>query len=424
MKKNIFTIPIIGILLMIFMSGLTWAGEVDVLINKLVEKGILSGQEATQLLLKTQNEKEREKAVVKEIAKEAAQKETKNSMVEIPKWVEKINLKGDLRFRYQNEDKDDDGAPSRDRWRVRARLGAVVDVTEHWEAGFGLATGGDDPRSTNETLDDTFESPDVRLDYAYLKYSPFKSVALFGGKFKNPLWKTKDLLWDGDIRTDGIAAKLNFKTGPAEIFFTPAYFILDEYKADRDDPYMLAFQGGTKLEFMDNMYFKVAATYYYFGSVRGNDFSEHGSGTNSVDSSGNLTQDYDSIAFDAEYGINLGGPVPCIALFGQYVSSDADEDETGYLAGLKFGHKKVKKFGQWQVKYNYRDIERDAWPDFLPDSDFYGGATDAKGNEIELVFGLAKYVTLGVDYYFNVEPLNDNTDREQDLLQADLVVKW
>ena len=416
MKKNTFTIPIISILLMIFLSGLAWAGEVDVLINKLVEKGILSRQEATQLLLKTQNEKEREKAAVKA--------EINAGMVEIPKWVEKINLKGDLRFRYQDENKDDDGAPSRHRWRVRCRFGAEVDVNEQWQAGFGLATGGDDPRSTNETLDDTFESPDIRIDYAYLKYSPYESVALFGGKFKNPLWRAKDLLWDGDIRTDGIAAKLNFKTGPAEIFFTPAFFVLEEYGADKDDPYMLAFQAGTKLKFLDNMYFKAAATYYKFKYLEGNDLSEHGSGTNSVDAAGNLTEDYDSIAFDAEYGINIGGPVPFIAVFGQYVSSDADDDEQGYLAGLKFGHKKVKKFGQWQVKYNYRDLERDAWPDFLPDSDFYGGATDVKGSEVELKFGLAKYVTLGVDYYFNVKPLHDDVDEEQDLLQADLVVKW
>ncbi len=424
MKKNTFTIPIISILLMIFLSGLAWAGEVDVLINKLVEKGILSREEATQLLLKTQNEKEQEKDAVKEIAIEAAKAETKTSMMEIPEWVEKINLKGDLRFRYQYESMDDDGDPSRHRWRVRCRLGAEVDVNEQWKAGFGLATGGDDPRSTNVTLDDTFKSLDVRIDYAFLQYSPHKSTIILGGKFKNPLWRAKDLLWDGDIRPDGIAAKFDFKTGPAEIFFTPAFFVLDEYDADRDDPYMLAFQAGTKLKFMDNMYFTAAATYYVFEDVKGNDFSEHGSGTNSVDEDGNLTQDYDSIAFDAEYGINLEGPVPCIAVFGQYVLSDADDDEQGYLAGVKFGHKKVKKFGQWQVKYNYRDLERDAWPDFLPDSDFYGGATDVKGNEVEFKFGLAKYVTFGIDYYFNVKPLTVDTDRKQDLVQADLMVKW
>ena len=117
--RKIFIIPIIGIFLMMFVHGLSWAGEVDVLINKLVEKGILSQPEATHLLMDMQKEGAREKNVAKEIATEAAKEETKTSMVQIPKWVDKIKLKGDLRFRYQDEDKDDDGRPSRQRWRVR-----------------------------------------------------------------------------------------------------------------------------------------------------------------------------------------------------------------------------------------------------------------------------------------------------------------
>ena len=92
--------------------------------------------------------------------------------------------------------------------------------------------------------------------------------------------------------------------------------------------------------------------------------------------------------------------------------------------GIKFGHKKVKQLGQWQVKYNYRRLEKDAWPDFLPDSDFYGGKTDSKGNEVEFKLGLAKHVAFGLDYYFDVKPINGDADREQKLLQADLALKW
>jgi len=65
-------------------------------------------------------------------------------------------------------------------------------------------------------------------------------------------------------------------------------------------------------------------------------------------------------------------------MFGQYVESDANDDSKGWLVGVKFGHKKVKELGQWQVKYNYRRLEKDVLSDFLPDSDFYGGATDEK----------------------------------------------
>jgi len=84
---------------------------------------------------------------------------------------------------------------------------------------------------------------------------------------------------------------------------------------------------------------------------------------------------------------------------------------------------KVKEFAQWQVKYNYRRLEQDAWLDFLPDSNFYGGQTDVQGNEIEAAFGLAKNVTIGLDYY-KTEPIDKKPSIEKDLLQLDIVLKY
>ena len=52
-----------------------WAGEVDVLINIMVKKGILSPEEARGVLADMQKESARETAAVKEVAKETA-KET------------------------------------------------------------------------------------------------------------------------------------------------------------------------------------------------------------------------------------------------------------------------------------------------------------------------------------------------------------
>ena len=33
--------------------------------------------------------------------------------------------------------------------------------------------------------------------------------------------------------------------------------------------------------------------------------------------------------------------------------------------------------------FNYRGRAKDAWPDFLPGSDFYEGATNVKGHEMQ-----------------------------------------
>jgi len=277
------------------------------------------------------------------------------------------------------------------------------------------------------------------LDRAYAEYKPAKWVTLLGGKFGNPIWMTKDLMWDGDINPEGAAAKLTYKPiSNVELFGTPAFFILEEFGGDTADPVMWAIQGGLKWKFADGMYFKVAPTYYATDNIRGNDFTAGGAwgaGTNSQTATGAYQFEYNAIAGDAELGFTkVTDFMPFIALFGQYVQSDADaalnnnlmDDDTGYLYGIKFGHKKTNKLGLWQAKFNYRRLERDAWPDFLPDSDFYGGNTNAEGYEFEFVLGLHKNVTIGLDYY-NSELIRfpvGTTEREQDILQIDLVLKW
>ena len=86
------------------------------------------------------------------------------------------------------------------------------------------------------------------------------------------------------------------------------------------------------------------------------------------------------------------------------------------------GDAKVSNFGDWQLKYNYRRLEADAWPEFLSDSDFFFGATNVKGSEFEFIWGLAKGVNVSVDYYTAAKFIG--SDLEQDLLQLDLNVKW
>ncbi len=418
MKKIFLMLIIMGIFVIPMSNGnnLVWAGETDVLIEVLEKKGILTPQEAKEVLSEIQAENNKEKATVKEV---------ESSEFKLPKWVENTKVKGDFRFRYQYQDTDEHGVDkeSRDRWRMRWRFGIETEVNERWKTGFRLASGGGDPRSRNLTLTDTFDTSDVQLDLAYAQFDPNKHWSLAAGKFKNPLWKTKDLLWDSDINPEGISVKfLNYKINQFELFVTSGFYVLEEFKSDTSDPWLGLIQAGAKTKLSDNLYLKFAGAFYSFQDLKGNSF-EYFSGTNSTDAGGNLIYDYDAFGVDAELGIKLSGLVPFVGVFGQYVDSDASRNDVGYLAGFKFGHKKVKKFGQWQVKYNYRRLEQDAWPDFLPDSDFYDGETDVQGNEIEFKFGLAKNVTIGLDYY-KAEPIDRKPSIQEDILQLDLVLKY
>lgn len=414
MKKKL-ALTILLSVFVILSSSFVYAGEVDILVKKLVEKRILTRSEAEVLLEEMKEEGEKEKEEIKKAATDAA---------EVPGWVKNTKIKGDVRIRYQSHDTDNDGKPGRGRGRMRVRAGIESKINDDWTAGIGMASGSDDPRSNNQTFDDTFDTKGWGLDYAYASYSPNKAVSIIAGKMKNPLYKTKDLIWDSDINPEGIALELNNKLSDNVKFFgTASYFLIEEFSSSKKDPALLALQPGIDLKISDSVSLKLAGAYYMFSNVKGSDLSVHTGGTNSTDASGNWMYEYDSLALDGELGINFGGALPYAGLFGQYVASDADSEDTGWLLGFKFGDRKVKNAGDWQFKFNYRELEKDAWLDFWPDSDFYNGETNVKGSEFEFVVGLSKNVTFGLDYY-RTEPVMGNTDREQSVLQVDLILTF
>jgi len=415
------------------------AAEVDVLINKLVEKGILNQQEAGQLLKEMQKEGARQESTVKDtaekVAKETAEKTVKEGAqkwAKVPDWVNRINIKGDFRLRYQYKGSESSTGEKTNFniGRYRWRLGAVVDVTQDkkWQVGFGLASGSGDPRSTNQTFTNDFETPDARIDYAYAQFQPFKEWKMIAGQFKNPLYKTKDLVWDGDIRPQGVASPVNFKINDQfGVFVNPALFVLQNFKPKGKSDYtawMFVLQPGVTINPTKATWIKLAGTWYYNQDVKGNQF-KYSSGTNSTDKAGNLIYDYTSLALDGEVGFKFQSYIQHAALFGQFIKSDADNNDTGWLAGLKFG-RKVKELGDWELKYNYRHLEKDAVLDFLPDSDFYGGKTNAEGHEIELKLGLAKHVYLALDYYRSEKIDHDpgTTSQPEDLFQFDVNFKF
>ena len=121
-------------------------------------------------------------------------------------WAERIRWSGDFRYRYENIDQEDrDG---RNRSRIRARTHLEADLAPTMTVGFGLATGGDDPVSSNQTIGGGGSSKDIKIDLAYFDWTGIKDTRVIGGKFKNFLIRPakKGLLWDGDWRPEGLGA--------------------------------------------------------------------------------------------------------------------------------------------------------------------------------------------------------------------------
>jgi polyhydroxyalkanoate synthesis regulator phasin len=399
--------------------------EVDALIQLLVQKGIVSKDEAREL--------KQEIASDEKLVQEDRLKAT------LPEWVQKTKLKGDFRLRYQYERKETN-RDARERGRIRYRLGVESEVVDKTvKVGAGISSGADDPRSTNQSFTDTFERSDVRLDLAYAEYMPFhnKEVMLVGGVFprKDYLWTPTDMLWDSDINPQGGSIHLEKELGRGfNGFMNSGVWVIDEVSSttnDRPDPYMHYGQGGLGWK-NDTLEAKAAAIYYGFNALKGTcpDWSAAtNTGITSASSgscTGSLSRDYDAFGSSVEFIVNNPFDlVEHVAFFGDYINNvyykDIDND-TGWAAGLQFGDKKVLAKGKWQARYIFATLGKDAFVDFTPDSDRLGGRTDIRSHEGIFEVGLNKNISLALDYYYG-RRMKTTADPEH-LIQADFNFKF
>ncbi|MDD3726308.1 MAG: putative porin, partial [Candidatus Ratteibacteria bacterium] len=230
---------LITTLLLIVVVSVSFASEVDRLVEKLVEKGILTEGEAYKILAEAEEEARAQEAL--------ARKDTDK----ISGWIKNTKFKGDIRLRYEHAERDNqDGSyiADRDRTRVRFRWGFDTKVNDRLETGMRIATGdSSDPTSANQTFTNAFDDKSIWLDRAYLKYNfaSIKTLSFTGGKIANPFLST-NLVWSGDLNPEGIILQKTFpvKSNTGEFFITGGYFSVKERSSDITDPYMLGTQVG------------------------------------------------------------------------------------------------------------------------------------------------------------------------------------
>lgn len=182
-----------------------------------------------------------------------------------------LTLNGDLRVRYELNS-GDSATPRRERVALRARLRAAYSINHRFTVGGQLSTGdNDDPNSTDQTLGNFNDDLTVSLDQAYLR-GTFGDLTVWAGKFPQPLMRT-ELVWDGDVNPQGIAASYKAALGNVgSIKANATYFLVDEAAAHRDS-YMI----GGQLQFESPkaapVSFEVAVGYYDYrlASLAGGD---------------------------------------------------------------------------------------------------------------------------------------------------------
>ena len=310
------------------------------------------------------------------------------------KWVESIKIKGDFRYRYEYIDAE--GRDTRERNRIRARTALIAQLPADVEVAIGVATGGDDPVSSNQTLGAGNTSKDLKLDLGYFTWRATDTLSVTAGKYNNPLYRPQKtaLLWDGDWRPEGINAQWK-----SDALFVN--FLGDWLESDTDrgnDEFAWGLQGGIDVDFGDAS-LTTTLGYYDFPTA-GNEpyFDDDFFGNTSID--GVYAFNYEMIELGADLGfmfLNLPTNV-----FGNYVQNqDADEHDTGWLLGARLG--KVSGRGTWQLAYQYPDLEADAVLGLLSDSDFAGGGTDGKGHRISGAYGISPSWNVGFTWFLNNE---------------------
>lgn len=342
-------------------------------------------------------------------------------------WLKKFKPKADLRLRHEQLFRGSGNGTSRKfdqtRERIRFRLGGEYFFTKNLKAGFRLVTGSGDPVSTNQTLDNTFSTKNFLFDRGYADFK-HKMLQVRGGKFGVPFMKS-ELLWDGDLSLEGAAEKISYAFGGTKLELILGQFVVEEFgpsatNSNKDDPYLMAYQGvvSQKISGLGNA--KIGVGFFDYQGLAGNVSTQATKG-NTVDAAGNLVTHYDIFDILGEFKTEMimGVPIKVFAEYVQNVSGRADNLENkAWQVGAKVG-KSVKKFGDWQAKYIYREVERDAVFDAVSDSDFHEGGTNAKGSELGLKFGLYDGILFNASYFITeaITGPKDGLNR----LQLDLV---
>jgi len=364
---------------------------------------------------------------VDEIVSKAIEEE-KSGATDLPAWMKKVKISGDFRYRHEQID-DETKTSDRDRHRVRARVGLEAKVNDEWDLGFRVASGSADPASTNQTLEDSFSSKDLWLDLAYFQWRPatVSGLKLLGGKIKNPFYKAgkNQLIWDGDLNPEGIAAQHVTSLGErTDWHLNGGGFWVDESSGGVDTSLWGA-QTYVKHKFGKSDQITFGASYFDYGNIQGRgDLKStwHSTKTSffgNTTNGGAFASDFDILELFGEYGTKAGSlPVTAYGTWVKNVSA-VDGEDTGWLVGCKIN--KAKNPGSWEFGYNYRDIEADAVLGAFNDSDFCGGGTDGKGHKFGLKYQLNKGIQAGLTYLLNEAGADED---EYQRLQADLIAKF
>jgi hypothetical protein len=290
-----------GIILLAVMSTATcgWCTDstntTDPLLDLFIKKGFVTQQEAEQVETEAQFNR----------TNQFANLAPPPSQWEITKGIQKVELFGDIRLRYEDRYADDSAGNSIElqRFRYSVRIGLRGEAFDHFYYGVRLETGAN-PRSSFVTIgsssgfggsqpnNGTYQGPfgksnaGINIGQAYLGWRPWDWVDVTVGKMPNPLYTTP-MVWSGNLNPEGAAERFKYAVGPADFFANFGQFLYADFNPESASPglgvgflpgsssgsgsgqqtkniFMFAWQGGFNYHITTNTSAKIAATLYNY----------------------------------------------------------------------------------------------------------------------------------------------------------------
>jgi hypothetical protein len=429
------TVAAISGMALLGLNGAAKADSVDALLMKLRDKGVLSQSEYDSF----------NSARDEEQAQKAKETATINKgKIKISDVIDSATLYGDMRARYEWRDGDDNSATqtnseNRDRGRYKISFGVKTSAEDFYtDLAFAMGAGG---RSDNATFGGGNSNGQNNKETLYVKramvgWNVADWLTLEAGRTANPLYTTQ-MVWDGDLTFEGLNEQLKFKTGNADLFltFVQSQYLGDDKNYDPRDPvtyksaygkydnpnnFLLAFQGGAKYKFTDDISGKAALTYYTYTHDQVHNSSSTFvpftpyAGTRTDSSGYNVTAINDVKIIEIPLELNFkGSGTLTYSAFGDYAhntqggnrkdfaceyltankaaskASNADiaavcesgTDDSAWMlgVGIKSAQGKSPQKGDWNARLWWQEVGMYALDPNTPDSDFMDSRVNMKG---------------------------------------------
>ncbi len=393
---------------------------------RLLEEQLRSAQDEIQRL---KGEVQQQKAIGQATQKQAEAAEEQVKTVakdqkgfELPEWVKRTSLFGDVRLRYEGfyhqPAKAGTKVTARNRERIRARIGLKSTFSDELSATIRLATGNvNDPISTNQDLGNSFARKNINLDWAYMTLTPGATfgirpglVTVYGGKFPNPVFKPNELLWDEDLSPEGLSETFSLLAKPVgPLDQLKVHFLQWTFGevSNGPDGWMIGGQVNPVMHF-GNAQVEVGIGQYGWHNP---DLIAQQLNTNSSLKNTNLTFSEGGEIAGFESGFletnptaqvtwpNFVGTQP-LKIWADYVYNwrAATTNDSAYQAGWRIGQQKVK--GDWSVYAFWERNEQESMLSEFTASDFGNGGTNGQGGQFGLEYQLLNPLTLGARSWF------------------------